>query len=150
MKEKTVSELKELCKKNNIKNFSKLKKNELIKLLNKKNIKGGGLFNRETKRSFDEKIKYIHLQITRAKDLEIDLSSMDIRLKHMLYYLEKYNNKNFYLYSDSKKTFSKHDLLYDGWRIHPKYGRNQKKYMKKKISIVTKTIGDRLNIFVLV
>ena len=41
-KSKTLKELKEICKKNNLKNYSKLDKNNLIKFI-KKNIKGGTL-----------------------------------------------------------------------------------------------------------
>ena len=40
IKDQTLKELKNLCKENNLKNYSKLDKNNLIKFI-KKNMKGG-------------------------------------------------------------------------------------------------------------
>ena len=88
MKNKTLKELKDLCKKNNFKNYSKLDKNNLIKFI-KKNMKGGvnnynfnGTFNRESLRlslniNEEELNKLKKIRLNNHTITEIDIKTFD-------------------------------------------------------------------------
>jgi len=76
IKNKTLQELKEFCKKNNFKNYSKLDKINLIKLI-KKNMKGGisfnGILNRES----------LLMLLGRSEEVLINLTELHLRSKNI-------------------------------------------------------------------
>ena len=158
---KTIIELKEICKKKNLKNYSKLNKKELISFIKKNIKKGGNGKNNSPKLDFIEKLKDKELKIklynlinssnrnyNSYQTFTYDELSKLTSFEQYLIYL----NEDFRLFSILKNIFQPKRVKEYGIIIYVKNEENHKKNYNKSNNYskevkILKINNNKLNIF---
>ena len=136
---KTIVELKEICKKKKLKNYSKLNKKELISFIKKNIKKGGNGNNKLPKLDFIEKLKDVELKeklyklFNSSKYINSHQYFTNSELSNLTSFEQYliYLNEEFILFSILKEVFKKNRQKEYGIIIYVKNEINHKKNYNK-------------------